>query len=203
MDLNKRLDDLYQSFLTNQYTSSKHNSKRKKSSNYDDILGDKKKNQPKLKNATNKSSNSSNALANSKLIVKFSFDCPSCAKEYKTQKGLKNHKCSATIGANLARKGKTTRQKRPEPKQDDTKNQENIKPSTSNDNILAKITDKDYLELNGALVDEVPFQCNSCSEKFNHRRAFLHHIKNQQCKKTTNLSLQSLLFDIYEDTLHR
>lgn len=203
MDLNKRLDDLFQSFLPNQDTSSKHNSKRKKSSNDDDILDDKKKNQPIMKNATNKSSNSSNALAHSKLNVKFSFDCPNCAKKNKTQKGLKNHRCSAAVGANLAKSGKTTRQKRPELKQNDTKNQENIKQSSSNDNISAKITDKDHLELNGALVDEVPFQCKSCSEKFNHRRAFLHHTKNQQCKKTSNSSLQSLLFDIYEDTLHR
>lgn len=207
MDLNKKLDDLFQSFLTNQHTGSKHKLKCKKSVNTD-ILYNKENKQLKntqndhgktIKNVTNKSSNSTKALSKSKRIVQFSFDCPDCGKNYKTQNGFKNHKCPVTIRTNVVKNVITTRQKSQELKQNDSKNREQINPSVSNENNSE--TDKNHLECE--VVDEVLFQCNNCAEQFKHRRAFLHHTKNQQCKKTSDFSLQSLLCDIYEDTLNR
>lgn len=80
--------------------------------------------------------------------------CKECFKEYKYPKRLKNHKCPAVHG--LSGVLKTESSKRTQ--------QKTVKFAENLENFIV-----------------IPFQCPQCSLKFNHRRGFLHHRKNEKC----------------------
>lgn len=80
--------------------------------------------------------------------------CKHCFKDYIYPKSLQNHKCSAVHG--LSGILKTEPNKRT--------HQKTVKFAEDLEKFIP-----------------VPFRCPHCFLKFNHRRGFLHHRKNEKC----------------------
>lgn len=111
----------------------------------------------------------------SKSILKKKYECQECFDEFKTPKGLKNHKCLGALDSILT----STKSK-----------EEGLQNHQKKGVTFAKES-----------LTNCGFECKFCSKHFDHRRFYLLHLK--KCKSRENQSLSSHIDAIYEEVIRR
>lgn len=214
-----KLDALFQSVLANHDVDSKHQNAAKTSrSNAAAVNGVLKqeastsnefavKKTDKRKSKQNASSHDKNkSHATKSPTTKKRFVCKECFKEYKSETGLKKHKCPDLVinTKKTADKRKTdatrkfvcvknTNNESNGESDDASKTEAATSANRSSDAETEEKTDNRSLKKPAKgrktvtfvkdlkTVCEQRFACTKCSEQFEHRRGFLHHTKGAKC----------------------